>query len=235
MNQWNNAFQTRGRVFHEPQEDVPGVAKLFEKNGVRRLLDLGCGSGRHTVFLAKKGFEVYGIDNAAAGLKLTEDWLRQEGLQANLKLGSIYEPLPYADNFFDALISIQVINHGNIESIRKLIAEIQRILRPNGLVFLTTRRIKRSNWQIDNVKRDRFLSSNGKEMLKMDFKVVGPRTYMPVMGGEVGLIHYDFDRKTLKKEFKGFDIKSISVSSNKRHYCLLGELKTRQKAGGPKI
>ncbi len=225
MTQWNDAFQKRGRVFLQPQEDIPGVAKFFESNGVRRVLDLGCGSGRHTVCLAKKGFDVYGIDSAPAGIELTRDWLRQEGLRADLKLGSIYEKLPYEDRYFDALIAVQVINHGSIESIRRLIDEIRRILRPNGLIYITTRRIKRRNWRIGSVKKDRFRSSNGKDMLKMDFKVVGPRCYMPVVGGETGLVHYAFDRETLKQEFRGFKIKDIHVGSNKRHYCLLGELK----------
>ena len=228
MNQWNDTFKKRGKVFLELQEQIPGIAKLFETNGVKKVLDLGCGSGRHTVYFAKNGFQVYGFDNAPAGLKLTKDWLREEGLRANLKLGSIYQKLPYRDSYFDALIAIQVINHGTIENIRKLIKVIQRILKPDGLVFITTRRIKKRSWRINSIKKDRFRASNGIDMLKMDYRIVGPRTYMPVEGGEIGLIHYVFDRETLKKEFSDFKIRNISVSSNKRHYCLLAELKTKK-------
>jgi 2-polyprenyl-3-methyl-5-hydroxy-6-metoxy-1,4-benzoquinol methylase len=46
---------------------------------------LGCGSGRHVVYLAKNGFEVYGIDIAKSGIKIAKEWLKDEKLKANLK------------------------------------------------------------------------------------------------------------------------------------------------------
>lgn len=90
MQQWNGIFKEKGRVFLRPQEDMPRIVKLFKKKGVKKVLDLGCGSGRHTVYLAKNGFDVYGFDVAPVGMKLTKEWLKQEGLRAKLKIGSIY-------------------------------------------------------------------------------------------------------------------------------------------------
>lgn len=116
--QWDKIFKEQGKVFIKPQEDIPKVVKLFKKKGVKRVLDLGCGSGRHLVYLAKQGLEVYGIDIAPEGIRIARDWLRKEKLQANLKIGSIYEKLPYKDNFFDAIISIQTLHHAKIEKIR---------------------------------------------------------------------------------------------------------------------
>lgn len=225
MKQWDNIFKKKGKVFLEPQEDMPRIARLFKKKGVKKVLDLGCGSGRHTIYLAKNGFDVYGIDIAPVGIELTKDWLRQERLHADLKLGSVYQKLPYEDNFFDALIAIQVINHGKIENIRKLIKEMERILKPEGLIFITARRRILKDWLINSIKREIFRESNGIEILKTNYRIIGPRTYVPIGGGEKGLIHYIFDKNTLKKEFKNFKIHDISVSSNKRHYCLMAELK----------
>jgi len=104
MKQWNEGFKKYGRIFLKPQEDVIKIDILFKKHGVKRVLDLGCGSGRHVVYLVKCGFDVYGIDIAEAGIKLTKEWLTEEKLKANLKVGNIYEKLPYKDNFFDAVL-----------------------------------------------------------------------------------------------------------------------------------
>jgi len=49
---------------------------------------------------------------------------------------NIYEPLPYADGFFDAVVSVQVIHHARIAAIRRLVDEITRVLKPGGLVFV---------------------------------------------------------------------------------------------------
>ena len=107
---WDRIFRDEGYALgREPHEDISRVAKLFEKNGVRRILDLGCGTGRHLVYLAKRRFEVYGIDIAEHGVKLSERWLRAEGLKAELKVGDIYKGLPYVDDFFDAIISVRIM------------------------------------------------------------------------------------------------------------------------------
>jgi len=78
MKQWNRIFKEQGKVFLKPQEDIPRIVRLFKKKSVKRILDLGCGSGRHTVYLAKHGFEVYGIDIAPKGIEITKDLLKKK-------------------------------------------------------------------------------------------------------------------------------------------------------------
>lgn len=211
MKQWNRIFKEQGKVFLKPQEDIPRIVRLFKKKGVKKILDLGCGSGRHTVYLAKHGFEVYGIDIALKGIKITKDWLKKEKSKANLKVGNVYKKLPYPNNFFDALISTQTLHHNTINNIRKLIKEIGRVLRVNGLIFITVSR-KGSKKEIPKEK-----------MWKMKF--IAPRTFVPLSHDEKGLIHYWFNKKLLRKEFNNFKIYDIWVDSKKRHYCLLAELK----------
>jgi len=211
MKQWNRIFKEQGKVFLKPQEDIPRIVKLFKKKGVKKIFDLGCGSGRHTVYLAKHGFEVYGIDIAEEGIEITKKWLKKEKSKANLKVGNVYKKLPYPNNFFDALISTQTLHHNTINNIRKLIKEMERVLRANGLIFITVSR-KGSKKEIPKEK-----------MWKMKF--IAPRTLVPLSHDEKGLIHYWFNKKLLIKEFKNFKIYDIWIDSKKRHYCLLAELK----------
>jgi len=214
--QWNKIFEQQGKVFAKPQEDIPTIVKLFKKRGVKRVLDLGCGSGRHAVYLAKRGFEVYGIDIAPEGIKITKDWLKKEKLKASLKIGSVYKKLPYRDNFFDAIISVQVIHHARIKTIQKAIREIERVLKPNGLIFVTVPRL--------------FSKRNLKDLSKKakiwKLKRIESRTFIPLNEDEKGLIHYYFNRGLLRKEFKNFKIQDIWFDT-KRYHCLLGELKSK--------
>lgn len=215
MKQWNKIFKRQGKVFSKPQENIPRIIKLFKKKGVKRLLDLGCGSGRHTVYLAKQGFEVYGIDAAPEGIRITRNWLKKEKLKAKLKLCDIYKKLPYPDNFFDALISTQTLHHNKIENVRKLIKEIERVLRPDGFVFATVSRRKNLKELIKKIPREKIWK----------IKFINSRTFIPLSGDEKGLIHYWFNKELLRKEFKNFKIYDIWIESNKGHYCLLGKLK----------
>lgn len=88
------------RFFLSPRKTYQKISKVFKRRGVKRVLDLGCGTGRHIINFVKKGFEIYGIDIAEEGIEITKKWLKKEGLEANLKVGSIYKRLPYKNSFF---------------------------------------------------------------------------------------------------------------------------------------
>jgi len=59
MGDWESIFQKNGRVFLQPQEDMADIIEILKKHDIRRVLDLGCGSGHHTLLFAKHGFEVH--------------------------------------------------------------------------------------------------------------------------------------------------------------------------------
>ncbi len=206
--QWNEVFKKEGRFFLKPQEDIPRTVELFKRHGIRKVLDLGCGSGRHTVYLAKRGFKVYGLDISPEGIRLAKQWLRKEEQNARLKRGSVYEKLPYRTNFFDAIISTQVLHHARIEDIRKTIKEMERVLKPGGFIFVTVQRI----------------------VLKKHDKVtfIAPRTYVPIEGDEKGLPHYVFNKTLIKKEFADFNIPRIWFNRDGRHCCFVGRLNLKQ-------
>lgn len=220
--QWDKIFQKEGKVFLNPQVDLPQIVELFKQRKAKKVLDLGCGTGRHLVYLAKEGFDVYGIDNSENGIKIAKNWLKEENLKAHLKVSDIYKKLPYKDDFFDAIISTNVLHHNTITNIRKLIKEIERVLKPKGLIFVTVRgepSIK--NWQKNKIVLHKY-KVNGK-IKSVKYKILGYRMYAPDEGGEKNLIHFCFNRELIKKEFNNFKI--LKIWEKDWHYCFLGELK----------
>lgn len=123
-----------------------------------------------------------------------------------MRIGSIYSRLPYKSNFFDGVIGIQTVHHSRIENIRKLIKEIERVLKPNGLLFIV-------------VPRKKTL-----KQYRMESRLIASRTYLPTEGLEKGLVHYLYNKELLRKDFKNFKLHDIWMDSA-HHYCLLGELK----------
>ena len=62
-NAWDGIFAQQGRVFTGPHEDMPRIVQLLRDRDASTVLDLGSGTGRHVVYLAKNGFSVFGLDN----------------------------------------------------------------------------------------------------------------------------------------------------------------------------
>ena len=129
------------RIFHErpwgkyPSEPVIRfVARNFYSVPQRsqvKILDLGCGGGAHTWYLAREGFDTYGIDGSPSAVKQTEALLEKEGLNAHLQVGDVSQ-LNYPNDFFDVVIDSNTIQHNCWRDILKIHAEIKRVLKKHA-------------------------------------------------------------------------------------------------------
>ena len=198
-NTWNTIFQQNGVIYVEPHEDMPTIVQLLRNKKAMRILDLGCGSGRHVVHLAQGGFSVHGFDNSPEGIELARQWLSREELEADLVIGDMSEGLPYEDEFFDAVISIQVIHHAKLRIIRKVVREIARVLRKNGFVFVTVTLLQKGH--------------------EGAMEEIEPNTFVPQSGPEKGMPHHRFSARELEEVFEGFEVTDVHVD-NKEHLCL---------------
>ncbi len=136
MADWDQIYQNEGPVQTKPSEQIITLVPLFQKEGVRRILDHGCGTGRHTKYLACQGFYVVGTDYSETALlyarELTSGMNNVELVQSDM------DSIPYAAGYFDATVSNHTIQHSAKEQRDGAFQEIERTLRPKGLLFLRT-------------------------------------------------------------------------------------------------
>ena len=69
-------------------ENVVAIAELLKSKRASRVLDFGCGTGRHTVYLAKTGFNVYGFDWSENAVAVATKELSRQGLNASVVVGT---------------------------------------------------------------------------------------------------------------------------------------------------
>jgi SAM-dependent methyltransferase len=198
---WERLYAKREFMRRDVDPEIAGHARLFQERRVRRVLDLGCGSGRHMVFMAKEGFEMYGLDIAPTGLCETLRVLAENDLLGHVVLHDMQQ-LPYDDGFFEAVISVRVIHHNRLKAIQETVSEIWRVLKPGGLVWVTV-----------PIPKDA-PGKGGQE--------IEPGTFVPQRGREKGIPHHHFTREGLLELFKGFKVIDLGVS-DKTHHSLLAE------------
>lgn len=109
------------------------IELLMKKNKLKSVLDIGCGTGRLVAYFQEKGFASYGCDNAAEAITIARKNARKNSIKKTSAIS-----LPYKDNSFDLVSAISVIEHLSLKDGGKMIAEIRRVLKPNGFVFLVT-------------------------------------------------------------------------------------------------
>jgi SAM-dependent methyltransferase len=115
-----------------PEPLVQAMAPLLRARGFSRVLDVGCGLGRHAHYLAVQGLTCSGIDASQTGLDYARGEAAAAGLAIDYRVGPFYE-LPYADQSFDGLIAWNVIYHGDGDVAQRAIDEFARVLVPAGI------------------------------------------------------------------------------------------------------
>lgn len=108
------------------------LAELSPLRGAR-VLDLGCQTGALAVALCEKGARVTGVDIDAALVRGAEIRARCHGVCAEFRVARA-EALPFEDESFDLVTFIDVIEH--VENASRALAEIARVLRPGGQVYI---------------------------------------------------------------------------------------------------
>jgi tellurite methyltransferase len=126
---------TRAR-WTEPEPAVVGLVPELLERGVRRVLDVGTGIGRHALAFARAGFDVVAIDASATGLAQLRAAAEAEGLSIETRLAAFTE-LPLDGGSVDHVVAWNVLYHGDAEVVRGAFAECERVLRADGTVQLT--------------------------------------------------------------------------------------------------
>lgn len=131
---WDKRWQTaEGRKdWLVPETEVQNTLSFLKKRSVHRVLDLGCGIGRHALFFAKEGFVVHAMDGSPAGVDLLCKKADEEGLRMDIRCAEM-TTIPFETGSMDYVLAWNVIYHGDLSVVKRVVSEILRIIKPGGL------------------------------------------------------------------------------------------------------
>lgn len=190
--------QSRFRPKYPSEIVVQYVFRNFKRDGKTKVLDLGCGAGRHSYFMAKENLDVYGVDISAEGIAYTEKMFKQDNLKGQFKVGTIAH-IPYDNDYFDGIISCGVLYYCMFNEIEKSAGEIYRVLKKGGKALLVIRTINDYRY------------GEGKEIEKNTF-LIEEKDKEKCAFNENGMkMHFFTKEEVLKLFYKFSDIKIDTV------------------------
>ena len=86
-----------------------------------KILDLGCGGGNNSYFIASEGFDLYAVDGSNESINITRNKL--PFYDKNKIIKSYFQKLPFRKNFFNCVIDRQSLSCNEIKDIKKLLAK----------------------------------------------------------------------------------------------------------------
>ena len=123
------------KLYFSDYEDWPQHEKKAMEYVKGRVLDIGCGAGRHSLYLQKKGLDVLGIDNSPLAIKVC----KLRGLK-KAKIMSI-EDIDFKPKSFDTIIMMgnNFGLFGSFQKARSLLKRFHKITSDDGLIVAETR------------------------------------------------------------------------------------------------
>ena len=135
--EWDKRFKSNPELsgdnylcFGKPDKHIIDFICLNDISPHSTLLDLGCGNGKNTFWFAKNGFNSYGIDFSKSAITFAKNKIKDTHF-----LISLGQELPFQNKLFDVVIDAGLIHVNPPIEQKRILAEITRVIKPNGLFF----------------------------------------------------------------------------------------------------
>jgi SAM-dependent methyltransferase len=140
---WEKNFLSKPEMFGlEPSKAAINTLKIFKEKNIKKIVELGAGLGRDTLFFAKNSIEVEALDYSSTAIKIINK-KTLENKSSNLISAKIFDvrtKLPFKDNSIEACFSHMLYCMAlSMKELKYLSSEICRILKPGGINIYTAR------------------------------------------------------------------------------------------------
>ena len=128
----------------EPSKAAVNTLKIFKGQNIKKIVELGAGLGRDTLFFAKNSINIEALDYSPTAIKIINKKAEENKLSRSIstKIFDVRKKLPFQDMSIEACFSHMLYCMAlSISDLKNLNKEISRILRPGGINIFTVRHV----------------------------------------------------------------------------------------------
>lgn len=135
--QWDQVYNQKGMAQYPDNMLIRFVAKNYYNVPNRKdvkFLDVGCGAGASSWYLAREGFSVAAIDSSPVAMENMRKRFEKENLEAFMMCGDVVN-LEFKPNYFDGIVDISSLCYIPQDKITGLMSRLYTVLKPGGRFF----------------------------------------------------------------------------------------------------
>ena len=140
---WNKVYKSDSTFFgEEPSNFALLCFNHMKTKNVKKVLEIGAGHGRDTIFFATNGIEVEALDYSVIAVEILDKIAKEKRLPIKSQTFDMKKnnPLPFPDGYFDAVYSHIFLNmRFSFDDLHFIFSEISRVLKSRGLNFFSVR------------------------------------------------------------------------------------------------
>ena len=148
---WESNFSSKPEMFGlDPSLSAKKALELFKEKNIHKIVEIGAGLGRDTLFFAKNLIHTTALDYSPSGIDVINQKTKKNNLSNYIssKLFDVRQRLPFEDNSIEACYSHMLYCMALTTSdLKKLNNEILRILKPGGINIYTVRHTNDGDFQ----------------------------------------------------------------------------------------
>jgi len=149
---WTTDYAEQGRIFKEIKSRIDKQEKFISnyfKAGIQ-VLDLGCGFGRQAILLAKKGYQVTGMDTSPVFIDIVRKLFEQNNFMGDFSCTDLLKD-NWSKGKFKQLLLFDVLEHIPPGRRKLFFQKIGEITEPNAILLLSLPHVnKRWSSQLNN-------------------------------------------------------------------------------------
>ena len=148
----------------EPSKAAVSALKIFKEQNIKKLIELGSGLGRDTLFFAKNSISIEALDYSPTAIKLINKKAKEKKLSNNIstKVFDVRKKLPFKDESIEACFSHMLYCMAlSTSDLKKLNKEILSILKPGGINIFTVRNFDDGDYKNGIHRYEELYENNG--------------------------------------------------------------------------
>lgn len=176
---------------HDYDADVKFLDALFRKYGCKRIIDIGCGTGNHSIRLSRLGYELTGVDISSAMLKIAKE--KDKRAMVRFVQGDMRKMVKIIrkDEKFDAAICLGQTLSSLVTNreIRVFFRGLSKVLERDGLFIFNARNAKKINEEyLNTIRLGHMLSEEKLQLLLLEYNTRYPRNRNVIVWRPIYLI-----------------------------------------------